>query len=292
MSCFKRWLWLVGFSLLFVSMTACSLEPSVQIGNESTEKVVGSSSLQTTNRASDRQSDAIKNAEKQGRKITYKATVSIDIRDYQKTRNLIGKLVSQAQGYMVNSTEYQNQNRKQVGTFIYRVPQKNFDSFINNMKTMSLDGNIRQITIKGNDVTEEIVDLNARLKAKKATEKRLFELMGKTTDSASLLRISGQLDHVQVEIERIEGKLKYLNHRVDFSEIVIHLRQEEAVSAPDNASMGQKMKEAFVDSVIGIVNVGKILLIFFAGAIPVLIVLSLIGIPIYLIIRRYIKRKS
>lgn len=291
MSYFKRGLWFIGFSLLFVPLMACSSESPVPIGNESSEKVVGSSSLQT-NRASVRQSDVIKNADKQGRKITYKATVSIDIKDYQKARNQIGKLVSQAQGYMVDSTEYQSQNRKQVGNFVYRIPQKNFDSFINNMKKMSLDGGIRQITIKGNDVTEEIVDLNARLKAKRATEKRLFELMNKTTDSHSLLRISEQLDRVQGEIERIEGKLKYLNHRVDFSEVVIHLRQEEVLPAPDNASMGQKMKEAFLNSVIAIVNVGKILLIFFAGAIPVLIVLSLIGIPIYLIIRRYIKRKS
>lgn len=155
-----------------------------------------------------------------------------------------------------------------------------------------MDGNVRQITIQGNDVTEEMVDLEARLKAKKATEKRLFDLMNKATDSSSLLKISQQLDTIQAQIEQIEGRLQYLKNRVEFSEVMVTLTKKEVVSAPDNASMGLEMKEAFLQSIQWMINVGKNGLIFLAGAIPVLFGLSLIGIPIYLLIRNRLKKKN
>lgn len=233
---------------------------------------------------SPKQQDVVKNAEQQGRKITYKATVSVDVDNYPQFRTKLEDLASKSQGYLVDSNENQSRKKTLTGTFTYRIPQKNFQTFINNLKTVSSDR--ASINIKGNDVTETMVDLNSRLKAKKATEARLLELMSKSTDSSTLLQISRQLDSTQVEIEEIQGRLHYLNHRVDFSEITVTLRQDVGVSAPDNASMVEKMKESFIDSSMGIFNMGKNLLIFLAGAIPVLIVLSVILIPIYLWIRK------
>ncbi len=292
----KRWLFTAGFCLLMLWTVACSSKTTTQSERlpttEESNVVSFSQSRGTTNPSQPDSMNAIKNAEKQSKQITYKATVTIDVNNYQQSRHAIEKLVSQSQGYLVHSSEQQHQKNEQTGTFTFRIPQKNFQTFINHLKTNSLDGNVRQITIQGNDVTEEMVDLEARLKAKKATEKRLFDLMNKATDSSSLLKISQQLDTIQAQIEQIEGRLQYLKNRVEFSEVMVTLTKKEVVSAPDNASMGLEMKEAFLQSIQWMINVGKNGLIFLAGAIPVLFGLSLIGIPIYLLIRNRLKKKN
>lgn len=287
----KRWLWLVIMNLFFLLVMACSsnqIATKQQMTSSSEKDPVITNSLKTSR---NKFSNEIKKAEKQDRKITYKATITIDINNYPKSRKLLEQLVEDAQGYLVHGSEEQNQKRLQTGTFTFRIPQKNFQTFINKLKTSSFDGEVRQVTITGEDVTEEMVDLDARLKAKKATESRLLDLMKQTTNHATLLQISQQLDQVQVEIEQIVGRKQYLQHRVDFSEVIITLTQEEVVTAPDNASMWQKMKDTFVKSTKGVINVGKNLLIFLAGSIPILIALSFVLIPLYLFIRYWKKRK-
>lgn len=299
---YKRWLFIVGFCLLFSLISACSSDRSttreeISLSNERNGVSMDQTprkfhSDQKKDSVSQKQKNAVKNAEKQGRKITYKATVSIDVDNYQTLRSNLEGLVQKSQGYLVDSSEHQSRKNKYIGTFTYRIPQNNFETFINGLKNISPDGS--NINIKGNDVTEEMVDLNARLKAKKATEARLLQLMNKATESSTLLAISEQLDSTQVEIEQIQGRLQYLKHRVDFSEVTVTLTQDVGVSAPDNASMVQKMKKTFIASSIGMINIGKNLLIFLAGAIPVLIALSIIFVPIYLLIhnRRRAKKQK
>jgi hypothetical protein len=292
----KRGLFIVGVCLFFSLMVACgsgseNFSYETQDTPESQKNGINlqsSDSTTQTNKTSPNQDGAVKNAEKQGRKITYKATVSLDINNYAKARTQLEKLVSKSQGYLVDSEERQNSDDERTGEFTYRVPQAQFQPFINSLKAIS--SHEPEISIEGNDVTEEMVDLDARLKAKKATEARLLALMSKATDPNALLEISGQLDTTQTEIEQIQGRIQYLNHRIDFSEVKVTLKQE--FSAPDNASMVEKMKEAFIDSSLGVLDAGKNVLIFLVGSIPVLLVLAIIVTPIYLWIRKRRRAKK
>lgn len=286
MSYFKRWFLLAGLCLLLMLITACS---SKQDTYENIPVSIQHTSQITKPK---KQISAIKKAAKQERMITYQATISIDTNNYSKSRNFIDKLVQQAQGYLVDSNEQQYQKQNQTGTFTYRIPQKHFHTFIQKLKQTAFDGEIRQLAINGNDVTEEMVDLEARLKAKEVTQSRLLELMKSAKDATTLLEISQQLDKVQEEIEQIEGRKQYLQNRIELAQVIVTLNKEQVVTAPDNASMWQKMKEAFWKSSIGLINVGKNLLIFLAGAIPVLVLLGLICTPVYLLVRHRKKKEN
>lgn len=290
---FKRWLFISIWSLFIVVMVACSSNPSMnqESTSPSNEKkgVRLDQNHQTSQDSNPKENPSIKNAEKLGRKITYKAILFIDVDNYQKSRRELEESVHKAQGYLVDSRE-ENYKKTHKGTFTYRVPQNHFHTFMNDLKTISPDGT--NITIKGNDVTDEWVDLNARLKAKKTTEKRLLDLMNQATGARELLDIAEKLDRIQVEIEQIEGRQNHLKHLVDFSEVTVTLSQEVVVSVPDNDSMGRKMKDAFFQSAETMFNVAKILLIIFAAAIPVVIPIGLLVVPIYLSIHKRRKKKK
>lgn len=230
----RRW-FISIMALLMGLMVACSSNSSTDQESLVEKNRRGLNEKQSKSPNSNQnkpKQESIKKAEELERKNTYQARLWIDVDDYSKSRHRLEKLVQKTQGDLVVSREYQNQKHTYTGTFTYRVRQGHFQTLINDLKTISLGR--AQITIKGNDVTDEWVDLNARLKAKKATEKRLLKLLDQAKETRSLLEISGKLDQVQVEIEQIEGQRNHFKNRMDFSEVTVTLTQKEIVSAPDH----------------------------------------------------------
>ncbi len=88
-----------------------------------------------------------------------------------------------------------------------------------------------QRNISGDDVTEEYVDLESRLKSKRVVEERLISFMNNAEKTEDLLKISEDLAEVQEEIETIEGRKKFLENQTSLSTIIITL-YENKVTVP------------------------------------------------------------
>ena len=70
-----------------------------------------------------------------------------------------------------------------------------------------------QKTVKGEDVTEEFIDIEARLKAKRALEQQFVEIMKRANSVNDALNVERQLSDVRGEIEKIEGRKRFLENR-------------------------------------------------------------------------------
>ncbi len=219
-------------------------------------------------------------------KMIYTANIDLTVKNYNNAKNDLEKLVSKYKGYMVHSTERSEKNIE--GRFTYRIPQDKFNAFIKELPKLSKSP--PSIEINGTDVTEEMVDLQSRLKAKQALEKRLLELMEKATKTADLLDISTQLSNTQEQIEQIKGRINYLNNQVDYS--TVHIKMEQNDSHPYSSQpFGQRMSEAFSDSIASLGTFGVEALVFLSGALPI-IVIVVIFIVLILWIRRRRKQKT
>ena len=89
-------------------------------------------------------------------------------------------------------------------------------------------------------MTEEFVDLKARLKAKKELEDRYLQLLEQAKNVKEMLEIERELSNIREEIEAKEGRLQYLQNKVTLSTIYINFyktTQSKGVSL----SYGQKM---------------------------------------------------
>src|SRR5699024_6000993 len=141
--------------------------------------------------------------------------------------------------------------------------------------------------ISGQDVTEEYVDLESRLKAKKAVEKRLLHLMEEAKSTKDLLQVSERLAQVQEEIEQLKGRMNYLDHRTVYATVTIHATQEAPLGSPEETpDTGERMKSSFIQSIGLLKDLFQGSLVTGAALLPPLLVLALFFLPILWLYRR------
>jgi hypothetical protein len=97
-----------------------------------------------------------------------------------------------------------------------RVPADKLDGALDTIRTL---GRIIHEQVTTEDVTEEYVDLDARLRNLKKAEERLLDHLGKAILIDSTLKVEQELTRVREQIERFEGRFRFLGHRVRYSTI-------------------------------------------------------------------------
>ena len=113
--------------------------------------------------------------------------------------------------------------------------------------------------------------------------------MKKANKTEDLLKISADLASVQEEIETIEGKLKFLENQTAFSTVNIMLHEYKVVVPnidKDNLNTWEKTKKQFMKSINTLIAVVSWLVVFVIGNLPILIMISVIGLLLYLYIKK------
>src|SRR5690606_12068557 len=113
-----------------------------------------------------------------------------------------------------------------------RIPQDQFREFIQLVEDGS--SKVLESSISGQDVTEEYVDLESRLKSKRVVEERLLAFMEKAEKTEDLLTISNDLAIVQEDIEEVLGRMKYLENRTNLATVTIHIQENNVTLSTIN----------------------------------------------------------
>lgn len=222
------------------------------------------------------------------RMVIYNANLSLEVKDYHKIEAQIQEKVSTLGGYVLESSIYYSGKERINGNLVVKVPQKSFQSFINEVESASVKVHDRHVS--GNDVTEEYVDLESRLRSKRVVEERLLSFMEKAEQTEDLLKISSDLGKVQEEIEQLLGRMNYLKTNVDFSTVTLHLTENLVTigSIQDkDLNTWVKAKSLFMDSVNGLISLFSGIIVLAIGLSPFIVPLGLIG----MIIAFYVRKK-
>lgn len=153
------------------------------------------------------------------RKEIKTGSVSLVVEDVHVAVEKITGLAKTQEGYVV-STYVSKESRFPTASVTLRVPAAKFDVSMGELKNL---GDVRNIQVQGLDVTEEYVDLEARLKNLRVTENQFAEIMKKAQKIEDILAVQAQLSQVRGEIESLEGRKKYLDQNVDYSVISVNL---------------------------------------------------------------------
>jgi len=224
------------------------------------------------------------------RMIIHNAKLSVNVKELDKAQSNIEKKVDEFGGYIVESNVYQEDDQTSSGKMIVRIPEKNFEKFL--LEAEGEAAKILERNVTGQDVTEQYVDLESRVKSKRAVEARLLEFMSNAQKTDDLLKISDDLATIQEEIEVMVGKMKYLKNQTSFSTIELNM-YESRVVVPEIESKElntwEKTKKQLATSTNSLLAAGSALIVFFIGNLPVLLILGAIGYVVYLIIRRRLR---
>ena len=166
-----------------------------------------------------------------------------------------------------------------------RIPVANLDAAMRELRGL---GRVASESESGEDVTQQHADLDQRLKTARDTEDRLRTILQQRTGSVSdVLQVEEEIARVRGDIESMEAEQANLEHRVDFASIDLSVTVDYGPT-PGAAPLSVRVRNAFVAGYRNAVGtVVGIFLFLVAYGLTILIWIAILGVPVYLLRRRY-----
>lgn len=210
------------------------------------------------------------NAAVQERAIIRTGTVKLEVENATRTRNQVRTRARELGGYTSGSEltrHRQNNATWRDGYVVVRVPSENFSAML---AGASARGTVLSENTETEDVTDQLVDLNARLENLRAERDQLRRIYNRSDSTEDVLAVQERLSDVQGEIERLEAQKRSLEDRVAFSTLRVELREPrpEAATTPGTPFHEQSPLSALNNSVATLVQVVRTLFLLGVIALP------------------------
>lgn len=223
------------------------------------------------------------------RAIIRTGTVRVEVENFTTARDAVERDARDMGGYVSSSDASLHRSGEETwrsGYVVVRVPSGNFSAMI---AAAEAKGTVLSRSSETEDVTDRLVDLNARLENLRAERDRLRTFYEEANSTEELLQVEERLSDVQGEIERLEAQKRSLEDQVAYSTVRVELEEP----APDRGSSvrpsfsEQSPVSAFTNSVDALLFVGRTLFIGAVAAVPWLLTLAVPVVILGLVVRRY-----
>ncbi len=177
------------------------------------------------------------------RKIVKNATMRLEVENIFSALNQVTLLTSQYGGYVLNSRTWYEQERP-YAVMTFAVPAERFEEALEQLRRL---GKVLDETTTGQDVTDQYVDLEARIRNLEATANRIRSFLDEARTVEEALRVNEQLRYVEEELERLKAQRNVLERRTAFSTITVELQPllPKADQEPPPWSPGETFEAAW-----------------------------------------------
>ena len=186
------------------------------------------------------------------RMIVRNGDISLVVEDVANARDEIEQLAAGLGGWVVNSNIY-GEEEEMRGWISIRVPSDKFDQALGELRALAV--RVTSESTSTQDITEEYVDLQSRLKNAEATEGQYLALLEQAEEVDDILSIYEALSRIRYEIEQIKGRMQYLEQTSAMSLISINLTP--AVSLGPLVSPGWSASESLNAAIRGLTTFGQ-----------------------------------
>ncbi|MFH1360607.1 MAG: DUF4349 domain-containing protein [Candidatus Omnitrophota bacterium] len=202
------------------------------------------------------------------RKLIKKAKMTLEVKNCEDTAKRIADIAVHYEGYVLSSDIKSYQGGSKRGTTIFKVLPKFLENALADLKTL---GRVDSLEVKGEDVTEEYVDLKARLDNAEAVRQRMLKVLDeKAKDVKDILQVEKELARIGEEIEKIKGRMKYIDTQVDLSTVTVDYYETQSMTlSPIKA--GEKFKQTIRTAAETFVNVFNGIIVLVSGLLPILL---------------------
>lgn len=221
------------------------------------------------------------------RKMIWTASLNLEVENFDNALNNIDSILTGI-GFVSNtnintSDVYVDGKLKTVknGTLVIRVDKAQFQPVINKLRGI---GDISNETTNGQDVTDQFVDIESRLRLLKLEQEKLEAYLAKTEDLDTIFKLETRITDIRYEIESLTGNLNKLSSLVELATINVSMNEKYPGSEKKPVTYGQELLNSLKDSLKSVVEFLGDFVIFIVAALPVLVVIGLfvlLGIFIY-----------
>ncbi len=197
------------------------------------------------------------------RMIAYWVTMTVEVKAFASAKEKLLKTVADAGGYVAQASAAETPNQPQRADLTVRVPADNLQSVLEQIRGL---GRVVNEQLSSEEVTAQVVDLDARLRNSRATEQRLIAVLNERTGKVGdILKVEREIARTREEIERMEAQRKNLLARVELATVSVTLVEEfQAELAPAPVGTATRLRNAFVEGYDNFVGLFLGFVFFFA----------------------------
>jgi len=199
------------------------------------------------------------------RKLIKTGILSMQVGDVNESKKKIGDIVSLYKGYL-SEERLDNYGDRLNYSMVIRVPAQLYDTMVYFIEQVGEKVESKSVNVQ--DVTEEFIDTEARLKTKKELEVRYREILGEARTVTDIMAVESQLNTVRGEIESMEGRLKYLTSQVSFSTLNLNFYQTINSDFGFGSRIGDGFRNGWTNLLsflVGLVNIWPFLILIGGG---------------------------
>jgi hypothetical protein len=226
------------------------------------------------------------------RKIIYTVNLDLVVEDTEAAFREIQRLAEEMGGFVSQSNMWRQEDHPR-GSLTVRVPAESLDEALDQFRALAVD--VQSQSRDSQDVTEEYVDLQARLENEQRTERELQELLesrserGQTDD---ILEVHRELSRVRSQIEQIQGRMTYLDNLSAMA--TVHVSLTPDVLAQPVVVAGWQPKGTALRAIRMLVNalqgIADAAIMFFLLVLPILVVIAIPLVALFLLLRFVARR--
>lgn len=224
------------------------------------------------------------------RKIIYNASLGLVVSDFSALETKLPALVRTAQGYISEAQSDQQQGKRTSGTWVVRIPSGDFEGFLQNVANLGVV-EARRVTTE--EVTEEYVDLEARIANKQKMEERVLEIIKQRSGPlAEVLQLEAELSRIREEIERMQGRLRLLANQTSLATVRISAREEHNYVPPQQPTLATQLRETWHGSWSALSGLGAAALLLLVALAPWMLLVIPLGGLAALVYRRVLRHQA
>ena len=224
------------------------------------------------------------------RRIIRNADITIEVPSTTDTQHLVTSIAEAHGGFVATSEAKQRESNDPAQRtldikVIVRVPSNQFGRAFDEIKKLA--GNTPAEQVTSQDVTEDFIDLEARIKTQKALEAQFLEIMRQAHKIEDALEVQRQIAEVRTDIEKLEGRKRFLENRSSLSTINVNIQTPKPMIAVTETGFRHSLGEAVSDSV----SLASDMVLFFARSLIMMLpVIVFVLLPMGLVGRHLIRR--
>lgn len=226
------------------------------------------------------------NASEYGLILIKTGSLNFMVKDFDTAYQSIKTKIQNHNGYITSENSRGSKNTN----LVIKVPVSDFHQLLELIEKEADQEYLVTKSVNSQDVTAEFIDVESRIKSKKAIETRYLEILTKARTVTAILKVEKELGKIRTEIEQAEGRLKYLRNRSNYSTISLTISEFQVsevkpVQPIEKPSLISKMKNSLI---IGWGQVESLLLFLISNWFAILLASGVA----YYAKRKYLKHKS